>query len=62
VRSFTGSKPQDVLEAIASDGCFDRSQFFHDVSLYDMNTKGATVVTLAELPDDLRGFPRKAAA
>ena len=46
---------------VASDGCFDRSQFFHDVSLYDMNTKYATVVTVAETVEYLRGFMRSAA-
>jgi maleamate amidohydrolase len=46
---------------VVSDGCFDRSQFFHDVSLYDMNTKYATVVTVAETIEYLRGFMRSAA-
>ena len=46
---------------VVSDGCFDRSQFFHDVSLYDMNTKYATVVTVAETLDYLHGFALKAA-
>ena len=33
---------------LVSDGCFDRSQFFHDVTLYDLNTKYATIVTVAD--------------
>jgi nicotinamidase-related amidase len=44
-----------------SAGCFDRSQFFHDVSLCDINTKCATVVAVAERLDYLRGFALKAA-
>jgi len=46
---------------VVSDGCFDRSQFFHDVTLYDLNTKYATVVTVAETIDYLRTFALKAA-
>jgi len=46
---------------VVSDGCFDRSQFFHDVSLYDMNTKYATVVTVAETIDYLQRFALRAA-
>jgi maleamate amidohydrolase len=40
---------------VVSDACFDRSPFFHDVSLYDLNAKYATVVTVAEVVDHLRG-------
>jgi len=46
---------------VVSDGCFDRSQFMHDVSLYDMNTKYATVVNVAETLAYLKGFGLKAA-
>ena len=44
-----------------SDGCFDRSQFFHDVTLYDLNTKYATIVTAAETIEHLKSFALKAA-
>ena len=33
---------------VVGDACFDRSPFFHDVSLYDMNAKYGVVVTVAE--------------
>lgn len=46
---------------VVADGCFDRSQFMHDVSLYDMNTKYATVVSVAETIEHLKGFALKAA-
>ena len=47
--------------SLVSDGCFDRSQFFHDVTLYDLNTKYATVVTVADTVDYLQSFMLKAA-
>ncbi len=47
---------------VVSDGCFDRSPFFHDVSLYDMNTKYATVVTVAETIEYLQDSARGARA
>jgi maleamate amidohydrolase len=46
---------------VVSDGCFDRSQFFHDVTLYDLNTKYATIVTVAETIEHLQSFVLKAA-
>lgn len=46
---------------LVSDGCFDRSQFFHDVTLYDLNTKYATVVTVADTIEHLQSFVLKAA-
>ncbi|HXQ49927.1 MAG TPA: isochorismatase family protein [Stellaceae bacterium] len=46
---------------VVSDGCFDRSQFFHDVTLYDLNTKYATIVTAAETIEHLKSFALKAA-
>lgn len=46
---------------LVSDGCFDRSQFFHDVTLYDLNTKYATVVTVADTIEHLQCFVLKAA-
>jgi nicotinamidase-related amidase len=46
---------------VVSDGCFDRSQFFHDVTLYDLNTKYATIVTVADTIEYLSGFALKAA-
>lgn len=33
---------------IVEECCFDRSQFFHNATLYDLNAKYATVVTLDE--------------
>ena len=39
---------------LVSDGCFDRSQFFHDVTLYDLNTKYATIVTVADTIEHLQ--------
>ena len=46
---------------VVSDGCFDRSQFFHDVTLYDLSTKYATIVTVAETTGYLKSFVLKAA-
>lgn len=46
---------------VVADGCFDRSQFMHDVTLYDMNTKYATVVSVAETIEYLKSFVRAAA-
>ena len=46
---------------VVSDGCFDRSQFFHDVTLYDLSTKYATIVTVAETTGYLKSFMLKAA-
>jgi maleamate amidohydrolase len=46
---------------VVSDGCFDRSQFFHDVTLYDLNTKYATIVTVADTLEHLQSFVLKAA-
>jgi maleamate amidohydrolase len=46
---------------VVSDGCFDRSQFMHDVTLYDLSTKYATIVTVAETLQYLKGGALKAA-
>ena len=46
---------------VVSDGCFDRSQFFHDVTLYDLSTKYATIVTVADTIEYLKSFVLKAA-
>jgi maleamate amidohydrolase len=46
---------------VGADGCFDRSQFMHDVTLYDLSTKYATVVTAAETIEYLKGGALKAA-
>jgi len=46
---------------VVSDGCFDRSQFFHDVTLYDLSTKYATIVTVEETTGYLKSFMLKAA-
>jgi nicotinamidase-related amidase len=34
---------------VVADACFDRSVFFHKVSLFDMNAKYATVISSADL-------------
>jgi maleamate amidohydrolase len=57
VDGFSNGYPTFVV----SDGCFDRSQFFHDVTLYDLNTKYATIVTAAETTEHLNSFVLKAA-
>lgn len=46
---------------VVEDCCFDRSQFFHNASLYDMNAKYATVVTLEETAAFLTTRAREAA-
>jgi len=46
---------------VVSDGCFDRSQFMHDVTLYDLNTKYATVVNVTETIAYLKGGLLRAA-
>ncbi len=33
---------------IIEEGCFDRSKFFHNVSLFDMNAKYGTVISYSE--------------
>jgi len=40
---------------LAEDGCFDRAQLSHDVSLFELNAKYATVVPVAELARALTG-------
>jgi isochorismate hydrolase len=54
--------------AIAEEGCFDRSQASHAISLCDMNAKYADVMKTAEvldfidtLPEDLFDLPKGAA-
>lgn len=46
---------------VVADGCFDRSPFYHDVTLYDLNTKYATVVSVADTLGYLQGFAVRAA-
>jgi len=46
---------------VVEECCFDRSQFFHNASLYDMNAKYATVVTLDEVAEYLSARARAAA-
>jgi maleamate amidohydrolase len=46
---------------VVSDACFDRSPFFHDVTLYDLNAKYATIVTVAETVEYLRPLAAAAA-
>ena len=46
---------------VVGDACFDRSPFFHDVTLYDLNAKYATVVTVAEVAEYLGKFTAAAA-
>ena len=46
---------------VVGDACFDRSPFFHDVTLYDLNAKYATVVTVAEVTEYLGKFAAVAA-
>jgi maleamate amidohydrolase len=41
---------------VVSDACFDRSPFMHDVTLYDLSTKYATIVSVAETVDHLESF------
>jgi nicotinamidase-related amidase len=41
---------------VVSDGCFDRSSFMHDVTLYDLSTKYATIVSVVETIDHLKKF------
>jgi nicotinamidase-related amidase len=46
---------------VVEDCCFDRSQFFHNASLYDMNAKYSTVVILDEAVAFLTARAREAA-
>jgi len=46
---------------VVSDGCFDRSSFMHDVTLYDLSTKYATIVTVGETLDYLKKFALRVA-
>ncbi|MBI4319372.1 MAG: isochorismatase family protein [Chloroflexi bacterium] len=41
----------DFTVFVVEDCCFDRSPFFHDASLYDMNAKYANVISLDEVLD-----------
>lgn len=52
VDSFSWGHPTFVVH----DCCFDRSKISHDVSLFDLNSKYATVVSCDEL---LRSFQRR---
>jgi len=45
---------------VVSDACFDRSPFFHDVTLYDLNANYASVVTVAEVTEYLGRFAHSA--
>ena len=42
---------------VVADACFDRSVFFHKVSLFDMNAKYATVISAADLDRHLAAMP-----
>ena len=57
------AQPQVVTGGFLRRGgeCFDRSPFFHDVTLYDLNAKYATVVNVAETIEYLRPFAAAAA-
>ncbi len=46
---------------VVSDGCFDRSPFMHDVTLYDLSTKYATIVNVASTIGYLKDFALKRA-
>ena len=46
---------------VVSDGCFDRSPFMHDVTLYDLSTKYATIVNVANTIAYLKDFALKRA-
>jgi len=46
---------------VVSDGCFDRSPFMHDVTLYDLSTKYATIVNVASTIAYLKDFALKRA-
>jgi nicotinamidase-related amidase len=46
---------------VVSDGCFDRSSFMHDVTLYDLSTKYATIVTVGETLAHLNQFALRVA-
>jgi nicotinamidase-related amidase len=43
---------------VVEDGCFERSQASHAVSLLDMHAKYADVVPSGEVLDYLRGLPK----
>lgn len=46
---------------VVSDGCFDRSPFMHDVTLYDLSTKYATIVFVADTIAFLGSFALRVA-
>jgi nicotinamidase-related amidase len=46
---------------VVADGCFDRSQFMHDVTLYDLSTKYATIVSVADTIDYMKDFALRVA-
>jgi nicotinamidase-related amidase len=43
---------------VVADACFDRSDFFHKVSLFDMNAKYATVIDTIDLLCHLQAKPQ----
>lgn len=43
---------------VIEEGCFDRSQFFHNATLYDLNAKYADVITSEEAKSYLRTFKK----
>lgn len=42
---------------LVEEACFDRSRFFHNVTLYDLNAKFANVITLDEALAELAALP-----
>ena len=65
-RGTTSSSAATVTDAfshnfrvtVVEDGCFERSQASHAVSLLDMHAKYADVVPSGEVLDYLRGIPK----
>ncbi|HUK59093.1 MAG TPA: isochorismatase family protein [Stellaceae bacterium] len=46
---------------VVSDGCFDRSSFMHDVTLYDLSTKYATIVNVRDTLEYFKQFALRVA-
>ncbi|GMA59675.1 isochorismatase family protein [Alicyclobacillus fastidiosus] len=51
--SATDSHSSGFSTFLLEDGCFDRSQFSHCVSLFEINMKYATVIAIDELEQEL---------
>ena len=56
--TVTDAFSHNLRVTLVEDGCFDRSEASHAMTLCDLNAKYADVVESAEVADFLRGLPK----